>query len=90
VVAVTANYSKVDLGRIARMAHDGIARAVIPSHTMLDGDTLFAISAGGNGFLDVSVCGALAAEAVEEAILDAVKNATAAGGCPAARDLAGI
>ena len=89
VVAVSGNYAKVDMGRIARMAHDGIARTVIPSHTMLDGDTLFAVSAGTVGNVDVNVCGALAAQAVEEAVLDAVRSATAAAGYPAARDLAG-
>jgi L-aminopeptidase/D-esterase-like protein len=87
VVAVSGSYSKLDLGRIARMAHDGIARTIIPSHTMLDGDTLFTVSAGSGGFVDVSVCGALAAQAVEEAVLDAVKSATAAAGYPAARDI---
>ncbi len=89
VVAVSGNYSKVDLGRIARMAHDGLARTIIPSHTMLDGDTLFAVSTGGSQYVDVSVCGALAALAVEEAVLDAVRSATAAAGYPAAGDLAG-
>jgi L-aminopeptidase/D-esterase-like protein len=88
VVAVSGDYSKVDMGRIARMAHDGLARTIIPSHSMLDGDTLFAVSAGQKQFVDVSVCGALAALAVEEAVLDAVMSATAAAGYPAARDLA--
>jgi L-aminopeptidase/D-esterase-like protein len=89
VVAVSGNYSKVDLGRIARMAHDGLARTIIPSHSMLDGDTLFAVSAGGKEFVDVSVCGALAALAVEEAVLDAVLSATSVAGYPAVGDLAG-
>ncbi len=89
VVAVSASYSKVDMGRIARMAHDGLARTIIPSHTMLDGDTLFAVSAGGAGHVDVTVCGALAALAVEEAVLDAVVSAEAGAGYPSARDLRG-
>jgi L-aminopeptidase/D-esterase-like protein len=89
VVAVSGSYSKLDMGRVARMAHDGIARTIIPSHTMLDGDTLFAVSTGSSANVDVSVCGALAAQAVEEAIMDAVRSATGAGGYPSARDLAG-
>jgi L-aminopeptidase/D-esterase-like protein len=90
LVAVSAAYSKVDMGRIARMAHDGLARTIIPSHTMMDGDTLFAVSAGGSGYLDVTVCGALAAQAVEEAVLDAVLSAKSAAGYPAAGDVAGL
>jgi L-aminopeptidase/D-esterase-like protein len=89
VLAVSASYSKVDMARIARMAHDGLARTIIPSHTMLDGDTLFAVSAGGAGHLDVTVCGALAAQAVEEAVLDAVRSARTAAGYPAACDVTG-
>lgn len=89
VVAVSGNYSKVDMARVARMAHDGIARTVIPSHTMLDGDTLFAVSTGSGGNVDVSVCGALAAQAVQESVLDAVRSATASAGYPAARDIGG-
>ncbi len=89
VVAVSGSYSKLDMARIARMAHDGIARTIIPSHTMFDGDTLFAVSAGTGGLVDVSVCGALAALAMEEAVLDAVLSAKTAAGYPAARDVVG-
>ncbi len=44
VVATNANIDKSQATRMAIAAHDGIARAVIPSHTPFDGDLIFAIS----------------------------------------------
>ncbi len=86
VVATNAGLTKDEANKVAQMAHDGIARAVRPAHTLLDGDTLFALSTGEKK-VDVSIVGAHAAEAVAQAILRAVVAAEAAGGLPAARDL---
>jgi L-aminopeptidase/D-esterase-like protein len=87
VVATNAGLSKEGANVVARMAHDGIARAVRPSHTQLDGDTLFALSTGRKS-VDVSIVGAYAAEAVAQAIVRAARAAVGAGGLPAARDMA--
>jgi L-aminopeptidase/D-esterase-like protein len=81
VVATNARLSKAEATRMAQMAQDGVARAIRPAHTMLDGDTLFALSTG-NKRTDLSVLGAVAAEVVAEAILRAVYQARAAGGLP--------
>jgi len=81
VVASNARLSKAEATRMAQMAQDGVARAIRPAHTMLDGDTLFALSTG-NKRTDLSVLGAIAAEVVAEAILRAVYQARAAGGLP--------
>ena len=75
------------------MAHDGYARAIRPVHTPFDGDTIFALSTAdtevaGNEALLVSLVGALAARAMERAIVKAIKAATSLGGVPALRDLA--
>jgi len=60
--------------KIAQMAHDGIARAVNPAHTPFDGDTLFALTTGtSSAKVHHGIIGALAAEAVSEAIIRAVK-----------------
>ena len=70
------------------MAHDGMARAIVPSHTLSDGDTLFALGTGSlAGDANVSRIGALAAEAVSDAILRAVRLATPLPGFPAASDI---
>ena len=46
VVATNAKLTQVQVQRMAIAAHDGIARAVVPSHTPFDGDLVFAASSG--------------------------------------------
>jgi len=82
VVATNANLTKEGANKVAQMAHDGIARAVRPAHTMFDGDTLFALATG-QVEADVNIVGAFAAEVVAQAIVRAVLTATPAGGLPA-------
>lgn len=65
---------------IAMMAHDGIARATRPSHTMFDGDTLFVLASGTRGIPDLTALGHAAAECVAEAIGRGVRMATSLGG----------
>lgn len=85
VVATNARLSKEEANIVARMAHDGLARAVRPAHTMLDGDTIFALATGKKK-ADVNIVGAYAAEAMATAIVRAVKAAEGIGGLPAWRD----
>ena len=80
-VATNARLTKSEVTKVAQMAHDGLARAVRPAHTMLDGDTIFALSTG-NKRADVSVIGTFAAEVMTQAILRAVNMAASAGGLP--------
>jgi L-aminopeptidase/D-esterase-like protein len=80
-VATNAALTKVEATKVAQMAHDGLARCVRPAHTMLDGDTIFALSTG-NKKSDVTTIGAFAAEAMAQAILRAVKMSALAGGLP--------
>ena len=82
IVATNAKFDKPQVTKIAQMAHDGLARVIRPAHTMLDGDTIFALSTGRKK-ADVSIVGAFAAEALSRAIIRAVKAATPAGGLPA-------
>jgi L-aminopeptidase/D-esterase-like protein len=86
VVATNARLDKEQANKVAQMAHDGLARTVRPAHTMLDGDTLFALSTG-KANVDVNIVGAYAAEAVAEAIVRAVRAAEGAGGLPSLGDL---
>lgn len=79
VVASNAQLTKAQTQKVAQMAHDGIARAVNPAHTMYDGDTIFALSTGGI-LADTSLVGAFAAEAMSQAIRKAVRYATALDG----------
>jgi L-aminopeptidase/D-esterase-like protein len=88
VVATNAALTKTQATKVAEMAHDGFARAIYPSHTMGDGDIIFAIATGAQqGTPDVSRVGALAAQVVADAIVRAARQATGIPGYPAARDL---
>ena len=88
VVATNARFDKTQMTKIAEMAHDGLARAINPAHTPYDGDTLFAMTTGSSPVsANLVGIGALAAEAVSDAILRAVKKATTIPGYPAFKDL---
>jgi L-aminopeptidase/D-esterase-like protein len=78
VVVTDARLTKAQTHRVADLAHSGIARAVRPAHTQLDGDALFALATGtvDAGPTAVDLVAALAADAVAEAIRRAVRTAT--------------
>lgn len=86
VVITNAKFEKAQLCKIAGMAHDGYARAIHPVHLSLDGDSIYAVSAG-EVSADQDLVGTLAAEVVSEAIANAVRHAEGAYGFPAIRDL---
>ena len=46
IVATDARLTKAEAHRVAVAAHDGMARAIVPSHTLLDGDLVFAAATG--------------------------------------------
>lgn len=83
VVATNARFDKAQATKMAQMAQDGLARTVRPAHTMLDGDTVFALTTG-RVTADVSVVGAYAADVLAKAIARAVLAAKPAAGLPAA------
>ena len=84
-VATNAKLTKAQATKVAQMAHDGLARTIRPAHTMLDGDTIFALSTGTKK-ADVSTVGAFAAEVIAQAILRAVRMAKSVGGVPGLRE----
>ncbi len=87
VVATDAVLTKVGATKVAQMAHDGLARAVDPVHTMYDGDTVFALASGATG--------EAAAEerrrrrrrrVLAAAVVDAARGATGLAGLPSAAE----
>ncbi len=89
VVATNARLTKAQALRVAIMAQDGLARAIFPSHTPGDGDTLFVMATGGlTDAPNVGRIGALASEVVADAIVNAVLTATGLPTFPAVRDIA--
>lgn len=92
VIATDAVLTKPQAQRLAQVAHDGLARAINPVHTMLDGDTLFALGTGSSGqSADMLLLATLAAEATARAVVNAVlaaRSLTLGGQTwPAAADL---
>jgi L-aminopeptidase/D-esterase-like protein len=89
VVATDAKLSKTQTSKVAQMAHDGVARAIHPAHTMFDGDTIFALATG--ELLEVrsrtpreraellSLLGSVAADACSRAIIHAILAAETVG-----------
>lgn len=86
VIATNARLTKEEATKVARMAHNGLVRTIRPASTMLDGDTVFALSSG-EVDLDVNIVGTYAAQAAEEAILRAVRRAEAVKGLPSVSSL---
>ncbi len=83
VVATDACLTVEQTNHMAKVAHDGLARTIRPVHTMVDGDTLFALATGKvSGEWDLLSLAAAAVYAVERAVLNAVLLATPAGGLP--------
>lgn len=85
VILTNGYFEKAQLCKIAGMAHDGYARSIRPVHTSVDGDSIYAISAG-DLETDLDLTGVLAAEVMSEAIKRAVYKAKSAYGFPAAQD----
>jgi D-aminopeptidase len=81
LIATDTALTKPQAKRLAVMAHDGIARAVYPAHTPMDGDIVFAASTGKRPLADPIVplaeLGAAAANVLARAIARGVYEATA-------------
>ena len=88
VIVTNARLTKAQAHKVAEMAHAGIARTIVPAHTPSDGDALFVLAtASATADAAVGVVGALAAEAVSDAILRAVRLASGLPGYPSVSDL---
>lgn len=93
VVATDAVLTKPQAQRLAQVSHDGLARSINPVHTMLDGDTLFALGTGQSGrSASMLLLATLAAEVTARAVVNAIRAAQGitlgAHHWPAAADLA--
>lgn len=93
IVATDATLTKAQAKRLALAAHDGMARALRPSHALLDGDTVFAAATGrrplGPSPYELSAIGVAAADCLARAIARGIFEATALpfpGALPAWRD----
>jgi L-aminopeptidase/D-esterase-like protein len=96
VLLTDATLTKAQASRLATIGHDGMARAIAPIHSMLDGDTVFALGSGRRpapadprealGAFNQLL--AVAADTFTDACLDALVAAEGRGPWPAYSDLA--
>lgn len=98
VVTTNATLTKTQATRVAQAAHDGLARAIWPAHTMFDGDTIFVLATGevdlqggdtpfGPGRIEsLSRIGASAADVLSRAIIHAILSAETVGSFSSYRD----
>jgi L-aminopeptidase/D-esterase-like protein len=87
VVMTNARLSKAEASKLAGHGQNAIARRIRPSHSVPDGDTVFAMASGEvEATLDAAAI--LATRAFEAAILDAAASAEGAYGYPSARGIA--
>jgi L-aminopeptidase/D-esterase-like protein len=81
LVVTDAALSKSQAKRLAIMAHDGLARAVLPAHAPMDGDTIFAAATGarplGDPLRELTELGHSATLTMARAIARGVFSATA-------------
>ncbi len=88
VVATNAPLTNGAANKLATVAHDGLAMAIRPAHTMGDGDTIFALATGVlDRPADLDRLGAAAAICVSTAIVRGVQAATGLGGVPSVGEL---
>jgi L-aminopeptidase/D-esterase-like protein len=84
VVATDAMLTKPEARRLAVAAQDGLARAIRPVHTPLDGDTVFAVATGARALVDsvftMAMLGALAADVMARAVARGVYMASSSIG----------
>lgn len=86
VVMTNGKLSKAMAKRVSIMSHDGIARAIKPSHTLFDGDTIFTLATN-EIEEDVNKIGVMASRVVELAIIDAVRSAKRIGNILSSSDI---
>jgi len=82
VVATNVELTKTQATKIAQMADDGLARAIKPTHTPYDGDTVFAVGTGrismatlGDPAFAEYVIGSAAADVLSRAVVHAILSA---------------
>ncbi|MDX8046189.1 P1 family peptidase [Gracilibacillus sp. S3-1-1] len=85
-IITNAKLTKAQANKIASIAHDGLAKTTSPSHTFMDGDTLFAM-ASGKVEIDPNIVAVLATSVVAEAIVNGVKSAESVADFPAFQDM---
>ncbi|MBY4796961.1 P1 family peptidase [Collinsella sp. AGMB00827] len=89
-IITNARLTKAQATKVAQMAADAYARTIRPAHTTNDGDSIFVLASGEMSIADtppIDLIGVVAVQALEAAIVAAIREATSLCGVPAAREL---
>ena len=84
-IVTNGKFNKIQMKKIAAMAHNGYARSIRPVHTTADGDSIYAMSVG-EVEADLNVVGTLSSLVMARAVRAAVLAAESMYGHPAAKD----
>ena len=95
IVATDAPLNRIQLKRMSIMCHGSISRSIHPSHTPMDGDTIFAISTSNKpcnvseeiSKLDLTIISSIASDTFSRACNRAIFEAKNIGGKPSWKDL---
>lgn len=85
-IITNAKFDKAKLNKIAALAQNGYARSIRPVHTMMDGDTIYALSVG-ELEADINIVGTLAARVMAQAVKNAVLHTESFHGFPSAAEI---
>jgi L-aminopeptidase/D-esterase-like protein len=86
VVTTNARLNREQAARVALQGHNGIARAIRPSHSRFDGDVVFVLATG-EVEAPTDAIEVLSSMGTAEALRSAVMHAEPGGGLPCARDI---
>src|SRR5699024_4217629 len=73
-VAVNASLTKAEATKLAQVTQNALAKTIIPAHSTLDGDTVFALATGGHTH-SLDYIASYAVKVMEKAIINAIKSA---------------
>lgn len=86
VIVTNAKLTKAQANKLAALTQDAYARAIRPTHTIWDGDSVFAMATG-DVDANMLMIGSLAVRAMEQAIVNAAKNAQTAREIPSYQEI---
>ena len=86
VVAVNAQLTKAEAKKISQVSQNALARTIYPTHTTMDGDTIFTVGTGTEKY-PIDLIASLATDVMEQSILRAITEAESVAGLKAWKDI---
>lgn len=87
IVITNAQLDKAQCKKLAQTTHDAFAKCIRPTHTLYDGDAIFAAATGELEFRDQLFLSVAVNRAMEQAIINAIKSAESTPNIPAGNEI---